>query len=142
MSKSIRVFAVPTIFLATLSACGGGGGGSLLSQAPGAGPAGFGPEATFTSFSAVKPNTTAVMTGISQTGSGTASAFKLDEVKGSSSARVGYDSGGNPAALSFSSPSSSVTFASGNTRTDEKTGRRTSFAGFDSTSNGVMVDPS
>jgi heat shock protein HslJ len=143
MSKYVRVFALPAIVSATLTACGGGGGGGSVLQGPGAGPAGFGPETPFTSFSATKPNTTAVMTGMSQTGSGTASAFKLDTINSTNStARVGYDSAGNPTALSLSAPSSSVSFPSVNIRTDEKTGRRTAFAALDSNSNGVMVDPS
>jgi hypothetical protein len=82
------------------------------------------------------------MDGISQTGSGTASAFKLDAVNSSnSSARIGYNSAGDPAALSLNSPNSSVSFASGQIRTDEA-GRPTSFSAGNSGALGVMVDPS
>lgn len=140
MSISVRVFAVPAVLVTTLSACGGGGGGGSV-LAPGAGPAG-GPETSFSSFAAVRPSTTSVMSGISQTGRGTASSFKLDGVNSSnSSARIGYDGAGNPGALSFSAPNSSVAFGTGTINTDAS-GRRTSFTGKDAQSFGVMVDPS
>jgi hypothetical protein len=110
MSKSFR-FAFCTVLLATLAACGGGGGGGSV-IAPGAAPT-AGPEATFSSFSAVKPNTTTVMSGISRTGRGSASSLTLDPVSTNSTAKLNIGADGKVNGMSLLAPQSSVSFAPG-----------------------------
>ena len=121
MSSSIRVsFAM--VATSALAACAGGGGGDgsvvrndsafrndsvVIRQVP------------FTSFSAVAPNETVIMPGISQTGSGTDAAFNLDAVDGgNSTARLTYDADGNLSGLTLSAPQSTVAFGPGETHCD------------------------
>jgi C-lobe and N-lobe beta barrels of Tf-binding protein B len=108
MSRSLRICAVPVILTAVLAACAGGGGGG----AGGAGATVSSPmEVPFSAFDAVRANQTVTMTGISQTGSGTDSAFNLDPVDWStSSARLTFDDKGNLSAFSFSAPGGSAAF--------------------------------
>lgn len=110
MSKSIR-FAFHSVVLATLAACGGGGGGGSV-IAPGAAPT-AGPESPFSSFSAVKPNTTTVMPGISRTGRGSASSLQLDPVSTNSTAKLNIGGDGKVNGMSLLTPQSSVVFAPG-----------------------------
>jgi hypothetical protein len=111
MSNYVRVSAFPAVVLATLTACGGGGGGGSV-IAPPAAPA-AGPEATFSSFSAMTPNTTAVMPGIAQTGRGSASAMQLDPVSTNSMAKLNIGADGKVNGMSLLAPASSAVFAPG-----------------------------
>lgn len=105
MSMPFRISAV-SLVLTALTACGGGGGGGGSVVTP--------TEVPFTSFSAVVPNQTVVMSGISQTGSGTASAFSLHAADTrDSTARLSFDADGALSALSLSAPRSSVSFGAG-----------------------------
>lgn len=110
MSKSFR-FAFSTVLVATLAACGGGGGGGSV-IAPGAAPT-AGPEVPFSSFSAVKPNTTTVMSGMSRTGRGSASSLQLDPVSTNSTAKLNIGADGKVNGMSLLAPQSSVSFAPG-----------------------------
>jgi hypothetical protein len=112
MSNYVRVSAFPAMILATLTACGGGGGGGGSLLAPPAAPA-AGPEVTFSSFSAVQPNTTTVMPGISRTGRGSANAVQLDPVSTNSVAKLNIGPDGKVTGMSLLAPASSVVFAPG-----------------------------
>lgn len=105
MSMSFRISAFPWI-LAVLTACAGGGGGGGSVTEPS--------EVPFSSFSAVAPEQTVVMSGVSQTGSGTASAFSLHSADTSqSTARLSFDAEGKLSSLSLAAPRSSVSFGAG-----------------------------
>ena len=108
--KSIEVAAAAAA-VSMLCACGGGGGGggSTIREVP------------FTSFSAIVPNQTVVMTGISAGASGSISVgpfgditvtdINLDPIdENNSTARLTYDTFGNLSGLSFSTPHSSASF--------------------------------
>jgi hypothetical protein len=98
-----------------LAACGGGGGNS----------SGFGlPEVPFSSFSAVQPNTTTVMSdGISTTTSGTSSTTAggtttitvnppVDHLSGNTQ-KLAYDGNRALSGMSFSTPGGSASFDRG-----------------------------
>jgi transferrin binding protein len=118
MSMPVRVSAVPMILMAALTACGGGGGGGSVhtpARVPAPVPAavaGQAPEeSAFTSFSAIAPNRTLVMSGVSQTGSGTDASFTLDPVSESNSAaRLSFDADRNLSGISINTPQSGVAF--------------------------------
>jgi hypothetical protein len=111
MTMSIRISAFPAILLATLAACGGGGGGgSVIDPGPTPAPAAGNPETAFASFSAIRPNQTVVMSGISQTGSGTDSAFKLDPLNTNSTAKLSYNPDRELVGMSMITPQSTVDF--------------------------------
>jgi hypothetical protein len=94
------------ILLAGLAACGGGGGGggSTIREVP------------FTSFSAIAPNQTVVMSGISETVSGTIDASGVVTPNASvldtanSTARLTYDGNRNLSQISFGTPQASESF--------------------------------
>jgi hypothetical protein len=131
MSMSFRVAAFPMILMTALSACVGGGGGSgergsVVREVP------------FTSFSAVGPNETVVMSGVSQTGSGTDSAFNLDPVNETgSTAKLTYDANRNLSGIGISTPRSSVSFGAGETGCTTTGG----CAAGNATSQAALVDP-
>lgn len=107
MQMLFRVAAFPMILMTALSACvggsGGGGGGSDSGSVAGNGP--------FTSFSAIKPNQTVVLPGVSQTAGGTSSTFTLNPINESNSTTsLTYDGNGNLSGLKLSTPQSSVSF--------------------------------
>jgi heat shock protein HslJ len=110
MSMHLRAFpirAFSMIVLSALAACGGGGGGggSVIQPAPAH------VEVPFTSFSAIAPNQTVIMPGLSQTGSGTGSAFNLDPVDANNStAKLSFGSDGKLSGISLSAPRSGVSF--------------------------------
>lgn len=83
-------------------------------------------EIPFSSFAAVQPNQTVVISSaISQTASGTMTqgaggSFSIDTVavgpldtSAASSARLGFDGNQNLAAMSFNAPNSNVSFSGG-----------------------------
>jgi len=136
MSMPFRASAVCAILTAALTACvgaGGGSGGSVQeAQAP------VIPEVPFTSFSAVGRSQTTVMSGLSQTGSGTDAAFNLDAVDaGNSTARLTYDANGNLSGLTLSAPQSTVAFGPGETGCATTGG----CAAGNATSRAALVDP-
>jgi hypothetical protein len=148
MSMPVRVSAVPMILIAALTACGGGGGGgSVHTPAPAPAPvpaAVAGQESAFTSFSAITPNRTVVMSGVSQTGSGTDNALVLDPADGSNSTvRLTYDADRNFSGMSFSTPQSITTFGPSeiSEAIDGSSGRRMAYVGSDGNSVGWAVDP-
>jgi hypothetical protein len=111
---SIRTTALSIIVLAALTACGGGGGGggNTIREVP------------FTSFSALAPDQTAVMTGISQTATGNITVFggggfRVDTASlggvdtDNSTARLTYNGSADLSAMSFSTPQSSASFGPG-----------------------------
>jgi hypothetical protein len=98
---------------AALTACGGGGGSGVIR-----------PEVPFTSFSALQPNTTVVMSGISQTASGTQTiamdgTMTIDTIAlgavdtANSTAKLTYDAHLGLIGISVSTPQSSVSFSAG-----------------------------
>jgi hypothetical protein len=104
MIKCIRTTASTIVVLAALSACGGGGGGGGVREVP------------FTSFSAIGGGQTAVMTGISETVSGTRDPSGIVTPNPSvldtanSTARLTYDGNRNLSQISFSTPQVSGSF--------------------------------
>ena len=101
---------IVSVPMAVLAACGGGGGG-------GSGPAGSTTDVTFTSFDAVRPSTTVVMQGISQTmsgtvnGNGTVDNVTVGTVDGTrSTARLTYDATRNLSNMTFLAPQSAAIF--------------------------------
>ncbi len=101
--------ALALALIAALSGCGGGGGGGSTIR-----------EVPFTSFSAVKPNETVVMTGISQTVSGSqttmpgavnVTSVNPDPVNiGNTTVKLTYDGSRDLAGIDISTPQSSVSF--------------------------------
>jgi hypothetical protein len=116
MSKPVRVSALSMIVLAALAACGGGGGGGGGVIAPGR-TSGTPVEVNFTSFGAVRPNQTVVMSsGISQGGSGTDSAFTLGAATDSNStARLTFDGNGELSGIAVNTPQANLSFGPGET---------------------------
>jgi hypothetical protein len=105
------------IALSALAACGGGGGGggSVIQQPLAPAPTAH-TEVPFTSFSAIAPNQTAIMPGLSQTGSGTATGFNLDSVDDSISvARLTFNAHGALSGITLGAPQSSVAFGADET---------------------------
>ena len=104
MIKFIRTTAFPIAVLAALSACGGGGGGGGVREVP------------FTNFSSIGGRQTAVMTGVSETVSGTRDAFGAVTANPSvldtanSTARLTYDGNRNLSDITFSTPQVSGSF--------------------------------
>jgi hypothetical protein len=113
MSARVQVLAFSMILLAALTACGGGGGGGGVREVP------------FTSFDAVTPNQTVVMSGISTRASGTLTifpggggfavdTFNFSFVEDSNTtARLTYDGSGGLSGMGFSTPGSSASFGQG-----------------------------
>jgi hypothetical protein len=108
-----RALALSAVVTAALTACGGGGGGGNTIR-----------EVPFTSFSAVAPNETVVMSGISQTASGTMTVgaggdISIDTANlgpvdsGNSTARLTYNGFGDLSGMSFSTPQSSASYGAG-----------------------------
>src|SRR5688500_18311908 len=108
MSMPVRVSAFPMILMAALTACGGGGGGGGGVIAPAAVSSGAPAEVAFTSFSGIAPNQTVVMSGLSQSQTGSGTDIDLDPV--GSTAKLTYDADRNLTGISFSTPQSSVAF--------------------------------
>jgi hypothetical protein len=86
-----------------LSACAAGGGGETVR------------EVTFTSFDAVQPNDTVVMTGTAQTASGTMTGSTINTVTLGPAAedgtlRLTYDGSAKLSGINFSTPSASASF--------------------------------
>ena len=103
-----HVFATAMV-MGALGGCGGGGGGGVARV-----------EVRFTSFASVKPNQTVVMTGISQTVSGSqttgAGGVKVSSVnadalnQGNTTVKLGYDGSLNLDGIAITTPQSSVSF--------------------------------
>jgi C-lobe and N-lobe beta barrels of Tf-binding protein B len=143
MSMPFRISAASMVLTAALAACGGGGGGGGGVIAPGQ-TAGNPQEVGFTSFAAVAPNQTVVMSGLSQGGSGTATAFNVGAAnESSSSAKLTYDDAGNLTGMSMSTPGSSLFFGKDHivSMVDTDSGQRTAYRGFDGKSLAVATDP-
>lgn len=98
-----------TMMTAALAGCGGGGGGKAIVEVP------------FTAFRNVQPNQTVVMTGISQTVSGsqttdanfdvTVTSVNPDPLnEGNTTVKLTYDRSAELAGLAVSTPQSSVSF--------------------------------
>ena len=102
---------LPAFSLVLLAACGGGGGGGS------SGPT----DVVFTSFAGLGPSQRTSITGISQTGSGTATpvvgGFLVNSValggfdEANSRAQLTYDGNRNLSAMSFTAPQSSASFS-------------------------------
>lgn len=98
-----KLFLLSTISVACLAGCGGGGGGGVI------------PDATFTSWSTVQPNTTVTMNAISRE----VDEVGLRDLSTTSSLTFTNDSNYNWTALSIQTPTSTVSFSTSNGDTIE-----------------------
>jgi hypothetical protein len=142
MSMPLRASAFSITFAAALAACGGGGGGGGGGSAIAPGTAGNPVEVGFSSFAAIGPNQTVVMSGVSRSGSGSDAAFNLNPDPSSGTIKLTYDGAGNLSAMTMSTPGTSLSY-SGKQIIPVDTGsdRGTSYLGFDGKSLGFATDP-
>jgi hypothetical protein len=142
MSMSFRVTAFPIILTALLSACAGGGGGGAGGDRGSV--AGVIPEVAFTSFSAAGRNQTVVMSGMSQSGSGTIEAFGLDAIdETASTAKLTYDGNRNVSGFSLATPRASMSFGPGQIieNVDSLSHKRSAYKAENATHLASVVDP-
>lgn len=121
MSTSYRASPVAVVLMSVLAgACAGGGGsggevGSATPTRTAKDQAARPVEVPFSSFDAIRPNQIAVMSGVSQAGSGTDTAFNLEPAdSANSSVALTYDANGNLVGASMSAPGSGAAFDASN----------------------------